>query len=254
MQALAQWWRRRSQDAVRHAWGLAPQAGSWVLVGLKRKHQGLAQVHSVHDLQPPVGMDALEPSWLSPHLLHRGRASGGIRHRLNLALPNTQLQEGRIDLPAQLPPKDWPHEVQWEVSQALQLPPDAVHFDFEPDPLTDARVQRLHWIACARSDVQAFKSCTRAAGWRLATVETEMQAAQRAVRVLQGGVDSLLTQAPQDWQFRVGAPFSPDAQDTPDARGLANAPAAMAHSLDHILQTPGRARLVASGLALRAWQ
>jgi hypothetical protein len=254
MQAWVKWWRRRGQNAVRHAWGLAPQAGSWVLVGLKRQQHGLAQVHSVHDLQPPVGMDVLDPSWLSLHLLHNGRASGGIRHRLNLALPNTQLQEGQIELPAELPSDDWPHEVQWEVSQALQLPPDAVHFDFEPDPLTDGRVQRLSWIACARSDVQAFKSCTRAAGWRLATVETEMQAAQRAVRVLQGGVDSLLTQAPQDWQFRVGAPVSPDAKEDLDTRAPADWPDAMAQGLGHILQTQGRARLVASGLALRAWQ
>jgi hypothetical protein len=199
-------------------------------------------------------MDALDPSWLSSHLLHKGRASGVNRNRLNLALPNTQLQEGQIELPAELPSDDWPHEVLWEVSQALQLPPEAVHFDFEPDPLTDGRVQRLHWIACARSDVLAFKSCTRAAGWRLATVETEMQAAQRAVRVLQGGVDSLLTQAPQDWQFRVSAPVSPDVKEDPYASVPADAPEALSLGLGHILQSQGRARLVASGLALRAWQ
>lgn len=250
MHALAQWWQRRVHDAVKHAWGLAPLEGAWVLVSLKRQQQGLAQVHSVAHLQTPTGMDVSDPSWLGPHLQQNGRASGSTRHRLNLALPAAQWQEGQLDLPTELPPEEWPHEVQWEVSQALQLSPDAVHFDFEPAPLTDGRLQRLHWIACAQAQVLTFKSITRSAGWRLASVEPEMQAAQRAVGVLQGGVSSLLTQAPQDWQFRLGTPVKANATDTRDP---VDSPEAVAQGLQQILMTQSRARLVASGLALRAW-
>lgn len=252
MHALAQWWRRLTRGSVRHAWGLAPQAGAWALVGLTRQSPHLARVDTLASLQAPQGQDASDRRWLSQHLRQNGRASGRS-HRLNMALPAAQLQEGHIDFPADFPQEDWPYEVQLEVSQALQLAPDEVNFDFEPAPLTGGLVQRVHWIGCAQALVSEFKSCTRAAGWRLAAVESETQAAQRGVRALQGGVASLLTQAPQDWQFRLAhgsdSARPPEHADTP-----ADSEEAIEDALRQVLATPAGPRLVASGLALRAWQ
>jgi Tfp pilus assembly PilM family ATPase len=200
-----------------------------------------------------VADDMADLSGLSQHLREQGRSRGGSHHRLNMALPNAFVREGFLDFPLDLPEDNWLYEVQLEVAQAFQLEPDEVNFDFEPAPTTDGLVQRVHWVGCAQAQMTSFKNCTRAAGWRLAAVEMEGQAAQRGVRALQGGSVSLLTQAPQDWQFRLDtlggaapkddrAPASEDSEET------------IQEALARIMHTPGGARLVAAGLALKAWQ
>ncbi len=255
MQALARWWQRFAQRSVRHAWGLAPQDGAWVLGGLTRPIHNLAKVHTLVALPAPTDADAADPSWLSPYLRQHGRVGGRSRHRLNMALPGSLVQEGFIDFPVDLPEEDWVYEVQLDVAQALQLSPDEVNFDFEPAPLTDGLVQRVHWMGCAQAQMAAFKNCTRSAGWRLATVESEMQAAQRGARALRGGVASLLTQAPQDWQFRLDA-LGGLAHPPGHEHGLvsADSEAAIEEALRQVMGTPGGPRLVAAGLALKAWQ
>lgn len=252
MHALARWWHRWVRASVRHAWGLAPQDGAWVLVGLGRHSPGLVKVHTLATWMPSAAQEVTDWPGLSQHLHQNGRARGGSQHRLNMALPSALVHEGFMDFPADLPQEDWLYEVQLEVAQALQLGPDEVNFDFEPAPATDGLVQRVHWAGCAQTDMTAFKNCARAAGWRLASVETENQAAQRGVRALQGGSVSLLTQAPQDWQFRLSTPegtapsneLSDPSEDSEEA---------IEKALAQIMRTPGGARLVAAGLALRAW-
>lgn len=249
MQALAQWWQRLTSRSVHQAWGLAPQGVAWALVGLARQNHELARVHTTLSLQAPAHSGLLDLAWLSHALRQNGRLRGGFMHRLNVAFPAAHLQEGIIHFPAQLPEQDWPYEVQLEVSQALQLAPDEVSFDFAPEPLTKGLVQRVHWIGCAQAHMLEFKNCTRAAGWRLAAVESEAQAAWRGVRALQGGVSSLLTQAPQDWQFRLRIQSS-----AIPASALMDSDAAMEEAIGQVLSSPTGARLVASGLALKAWQ
>jgi hypothetical protein len=222
------------------------------LVGLTQQTPHLARVHALAFLQAPVGQDAADPTWLSPHLRQNGQASGRS-HRLNMALPAAQLQEGHIDFPADFPQEDWPYEVQLEVAQALHLPPDAVNFDFEPTSSTGALVQRVHWIGCAQALMTEFKSCTRAAGWRLAAVESETQAARRGLRALQGGVASLLTQPSQDWQFRLN-PWGSLARPLEEVDAPVDSPEAIEDALRQVMNTHAGPRLVASGLALRAWQ
>ncbi len=248
MQALAQWWRRLALGSGRHAWGLAPEGEAWALVGLMRPKQDVVKVHTTLSLQPPVGMDVYDMRWLSQHLRQKGRSRGGFRHRLNMALPADQLQKGHIDFPAHLPKTEWLYEVQLEVSQALQLAPEAVNFDFELEPSPGGLVQRVHWMGCAQALLNRFKSCTRAAGWRLATVESEFQAAERALLALQGGVASLLTQPPQDWQFRLSSVSRSVQEYIPmELDGV------IQEAARQVLATPTGPRLVASGLALKAW-
>lgn len=255
MQALARWWQRWAQGSVRHAWGLAPQGdGAWVLGGLMRPIHNLAKVQTLVALPAPPSLEASDLSGLSEHLRQHGRSGSGSRHRLNMALPLALLQEGFIDFPLDLPEEDWLFEVQLEVAQALQLEPDQVNFDFEPVPLSDGLVRRVHWMGCAQASMVAFKSCTRAAGWRLAAVESELQAAQRGARALRGGVTSLLTQAPQDWQFQLDAQDAlPQLPEQTHGHVQADSDAAIVDALHEVMTTPGGPRLVAAGLALKAW-
>jgi hypothetical protein len=166
-----------------------------------------------------------------------------------MALPAVHLHEGYLDFPANLPQEDWVYEVQLEVSQVLQLAPDDISFDFEPVPVTDGLVQRVHWIGCAQTHMTQFKGFARAAGWRLAAVEPEKQAALRGVRVLKGGVSSLLTQAPKDWQF-----WLPNAAKVPPQHLSVASDSAVEAALRQVLASPAGPRLVAAGLALKAWQ
>jgi len=189
---------------------------------------------------------------LSQHLRQLRGARGRAHRRLNMALPSALVHEGWIDVPANLPEEEWLFEVQLEVAQALQLASDEVNFDFVPAKASDGLVRRVHWVGCARAQMGVFKNGIRAAGWRLAAVETELEAAQRGVRALKGGSDSLLTQAPQDWQFHldrvsVSAPadWAPPRKESDET---------MAQALEQFMRTPGSARLVAAGLALKAWQ
>ena len=259
MQTLAQWWRWLSLRSVRHAWGLAPQGEAWTLVGLTRQSQDLAKVHTSVSLQTIEGLVASDLGWLSQHLRQQGRSRGGSRDRLNMALPAAQLREGCIDFPVNVPAQEWQYEVLLEVSQALQLAPDEVSFDFEPAPSTHGLVQRVHWIGCSQARMSEFKSCARAAGWRLAAVESEIQAAQRGVRALQGGVASLLTQSPQDWQFRLSPPIGSINDATPPHSEVnvdadADADVEIEQAIQRVMATAAGPRLVASGLALKAWQ
>ena len=254
MDALADWWRKRSVSSVRQAWGMAPQAGDWALVGLSRHGQGLVKVHTTASFDGADGQADDQMLTLSQSLHDTGRARGGWRHRLHMALPFDQVLQGHVDVPSAWSENDWRYDIQLAVSEALQLDPNEVNFDFEPAPETDGQVRRVHWIACAAYWVQAFKNCTRAAGWRLASVEPQMQAAQRALSALVGGVASVLTLAPQDWQFEVDK-LSANAIVTEDLSVLSgNASVVSDITVRPILDTPAGPRLVASGLALRAWQ
>lgn len=248
MQSWSQWWRQLGHGQTRQAWGLAPRGGAWDLVGLKRHGPDLVKVHTSLSLQVPAHGPAQDLHWLSESLRQAGRHRGGARHRLNMALPAEHVLAGTLEFPAELADDDRVAEVQLEVAQALDLSPDQVSFDFSADPQTDGVVQRVHWVGCAQAQLTAFKNCTRAAGWRLASVEPQAQAAQRGVRALQGGVASLWTQPPQDWQFRI-------LGDEPDAMGLTpgEPDAVIEEAIEHALSTPSGPRLVACGLALKAW-
>jgi hypothetical protein len=251
MHALAHWWQRWAHGSVRHAWGMAPMDGAWLLAGLVRQSSVLVKVHTLAVWRPLSESDLTDLSGLSQHLRQYGRSRGVSHQRLNMALPRDFVHEGFIDFPIELSEEDWLYEVQLDVAQALQLEPDEVNFDFEPAKESEGLVRRVHWVGCAQAQMAVFKNCVRAAGWRLTAVEIEQQAAQRGVRALKGGSASLLTQAPQDWQFQLDRVASrPSYESTEPAEESDDT---IAQALEQIMRTPGGARLVAAGLALKAW-
>lgn len=255
MQALAHWWHRWARGAVHHAWGMAPGDGAWVLAGLSRQSRALVKVDTLTTWRIPIESGMTELSGLSAHLRQQRGARGTLgrsHQRLNMALPSDLVQEGFMDFPADLAQEDWIFEVQLEVAHALQLAPDEVNFDFVPAKASDGLVRRVHWVGCAQAQMGVFKNCIRAAGWRLAAVEPEHEAAQRGLRALKGGSLSLLTQAPQDWQFHSDRCWATSPADW--AQPPEESDETMAQALEKFMRTQARARLVAAGLALKAWQ
>lgn len=75
-----------------------------------------------------------------------------------------------------------------------------------------------------------------------------MDASQRAAQALVGGLPSLLQQAPQDWQFRLNPIWASVASD--DAPLYESRESLL---LQEALTSPMGPRLVAAGLALKAW-
>lgn len=234
--------------SVRPIWGLAPNGSAWALVGLYRVGADMVRVHTSAILQAPAGLAAPDGFWLSQALTQAGRQQPTRRHRVAMGVDVPDLVRGELVCPAAVPQHAWPVEIQLEVAQALDLPPSEVSFDFHPETSDAAGAVHLRWVGCAKSRVSEYQSWSAGAGWQLVCVEPAMDASQRAAHALVGGLPSLLQQAPQDWQFRLEPMVAPVSKD--DAN-LYEAREAML--LREVLTSPTGPRLVAAGLALKAW-
>lgn len=235
-----------TRRATRQAWGLASDGDGWVLVGLNFEASEGARVHVVERI---VAAESARTAGLfSVGLAQLGTLAAQAGRRLNVALSADDTAAGLLEIPAHLPPQNWAAEVQMEVSQFLGLSPEEVSFDFQPDPVTEGHLLRVHWVGCQHSHIQSLKTQTRSAGWHLHSVEPDWHAAHRAACHLQGGLASLLTQPAQDWRFN----WTQQAQEKSVlfprlgefGQGMA---------LRQAMQSVAGPRLVASGLALKAW-
>jgi hypothetical protein len=264
MKTLVRFWREMTTRPVRQAFGLAPQDKAWALVGLSRQGADGVRVQAHTVVQPPdpladvqvhaqVWRQALmavaQPSGRLGEYSERpsgGRSAWTVQNRdqrLQLAWPADRVVTGQIEFPLDWPDDDCTAEVQLVVAQALNLPPEEVNFDWQVQPGGDGLVRQVVWAGCAREELAEFKRHIRAARWALAAVEPETQAAQRAARALQGGLPSLLTRPTQDWLFSLKPEHA--TQVGPDT--------ALAAAVQQALFSPAGPRLVACGLALRAW-
>jgi len=246
---LASWLQHRLRTrSVKQAWGLAPAQKGWFLIGLGKDASRLMGVHTVQYLAG----DLEDQSVLGvSHGLRQSGASRGAfqsRHRVNMGLPMDRVVSGLLAIPMGWGSSECEAEVQIEAARALDLEPHEVSFDWQADLLSDGVVAQLHWVACAQSVVEQFNQCVRRSGWQLASVEPELQAAQRAASCLSGGMSVLLTRPVQDWQFDLA--LLPDTQ----VNGAAMVSSLSFDSaLREALQTTAGPRLVAAGLALKAW-
>lgn len=235
-----------SPGSVRQAWGLSPAMGGWCLVGLSRDDARLWAVHTVQHL--PTAQDDASLSGVSLGLRQCSLARGAwrARQRINVGMAMDQLASGVLAIPVDLGPAEREAEVQLEAARVLQLEPEHISFDWQASALTDGTGVPLHWMACPQSAIDVFSQCVRRSGWRLASVEPEVQAAQRAADCLCGGLSSVLTRPVQDWQFDPAMGADSGLAEAAHARAVEQA-------LRDALQTPAGPRLVATGLALKAW-
>lgn len=243
MQAWMRLWKKMGAHSARQAWGLASDGPQWVLVGLSRAENDLLKVHATKLVQASAGTPGV-----SQALLEAGHRTLGMPQKVAMSLDVPDLVTGRLSCPVGVPEEAWPAEVQLEVAQALNLPPDEVNFDFEAEAAVSGLVRHIHWAGCAKAKVLEFQKWTAQAGWRLRSVEPALLAAERASTMLVGGLPSLMQQAPQDWQFRLSYEIS-------DSSLQAQGPFAVRQTgaLEELLASPVGPRLVACGLALKAW-
>jgi hypothetical protein len=184
-------------------------------------------------------------------LLQSGAIRGALqgRHRVNMGLAMDQVVGGVLAIPVGLGSSDCEAEVQLEAARTLDLEPQEISFDWQMAPLSESVVeQQLRWVACTKGSIERFNQCVRRAGWQLASVEPELQAAHRAASCLSGGLSVLLTRPVHDWQFDLALLPDSDALDT-----ALLSPLILDQALQEALQSPAGPCLVAAGLALKAW-
>jgi hypothetical protein len=243
MPSWSRFWQQLTNRRVRRAWGLASDGQDWALMGLS--------FHKVAGVRVQA-MQKIIPTGLDHAAVGFGDALSQVgvraRQRVSVALAADKVMAGILELPAELPRDHWASEVQLEVAQVLGLAPDEVNFDFEADPVSQGLLTRVHWVGCDQVHILALRDAVRTAGWQLDSVEPAWYAAHRAVCHLKGGLDSLLTQSPQDWQFDLTLD-----QELGQRQGLGRAPVEWDVLLRQALQSAAGPRLVASGLALKAW-
>ena len=243
MPSWSRFWQQLASRRVRRAWGLASDGQDWALMGLSFQKVVGVRVQAMEKITP-TGTDHADFGF------SEGLRRVGVRARqqVSVALAEDKVMAGVLELPAELPRDDWASEVQLEVAQVLGLAPDEVNFDFEADPVSQGLLTRVHWVGCDQVHILALKDAVRTAGWQLDSVEPAWYAAHRAVCHLKGGLDSLLTQAPQDWQFDLTVD-----EDLGQWQRLGGTPVEWNLLLKQALQSTAGPRLVASGLALKAW-
>lgn len=276
MQGLAQFWRQMTTRPARQAFGLAPQGAAWALVGLSLQGADVARVQTSTVVEPP---DPLADAQVHARVWRQALASlvqdtrvsgaagsvaGQVRQRgpvqardqrLQLAWPADRVVSGQTEFPPDWPDEDCTAEVQLAVAQALNLPPEEVNFDWQAQPGGDLTVRPVAWVGCAQDELAEFRRHIRAARWALASVEPEMQAALRAARAIQGGLPSLLTRPTQDWQFwlRPSPALTGDRAGDHAGKDAGDDAGALTQAVLRALLSPAGPRLVACGLALKAW-
>ena len=227
---------------ITSAWGVALASHAVSLVSLAQvSPQAVRVQRALHLLPPAWAHESDSPhDWLVQAL---GEVSGQEvrRHRrLVVALPADSCRSGRLTVPVAWAPDALMAEVQLGAAESLNVTAGEVSFDFEVQRSDGAELQHVHWLACLRSEAQAWHVHTRAAGWHLPAMEHQAQAARRAFQAMQGGLQALQTRAHQDWQFHWPQAYRSEPDEALD------------QALQPLQDTPAWAWLCACGAGLRA--
>lgn len=227
---------------ITSAWGIALGDNGVTLVSVGRSAADEVRVLQAMSLLPPAWALASDShhDWLVQSLREASEREVRRHRRLVLALPMSRCESGQLDCPLSLEAEALQAEVQLEAAQRLNVSTQEVSFDFDVLAADTPMTQRVHWLACLRSEVHAWRRHTRAAGWRLPAIEHHEQAALRAAQALRGGTGNLQAQPHQDWQFSWPG----------QADGAADM--AIEDALQPLRGTPAWAWLCACGAGLRA--
>lgn len=168
------------------------------------------------------------------------QAQRPLDRRCAMALPESVCASGQLPWTVQTSEELLDADILLEAAQALQLPPNAIAYDFA----IDRGAACCHWAAAPLDTLAQWRRVLRAAGLRLQAVEPQEQAARRALALIEGEGAALWRQAPQDWRFRMREDGPGDPPARLDMLSLRADPRVM----------DVWPQLVACGLALRCWQ
>lgn len=245
------WTGWRTHRPVTAAWGCALTEGAAHLVALGAQAQGrwrvLASLQCPMPLPLPRDDSDEEAAAISAPALREALRSPLVRAHIEaracaLSLPRAHCVQAQSAWPAHWSEDEVAAQVQVEAAAALNLPPQAVSYDFlpgVPQGVPQGGQQPWLWAACARAALQPVRQAFRGLPLKLLAVEPAEAAAQRAWRHLAEGPSALWSLAVNDWHFEL-APASPrpdlpaDGLDHPQlvACGLALAPLQHANGPD----------------------
>lgn len=196
-------WRRRSLTA----WGGLLDEQDMLLAALSLQPGGVVRVMVFEALSAPEGLaDATaRDNWLVQTLRGPGAHLPARLRTMALALREGRCRQGVMSWPTDVPAHaaSLAAEVQLEAAAALGVAPDQIGFDFHVLPASASAPMQVHWAACLRSELQQWQRHARSAGWRLPSVEPELQAGRRAAMALCGDPMQHWAASAQDWQFSL---------------------------------------------------
>lgn len=203
-------WIRQTQALVARQW---PRATAWgallerqevLLVALSLQKTGGMRVVVFEHLHAPSGLvhHAEGDQWLSQTLVTLADRMPGRFKTMGLALGPERYRQGVVDWEGGLDLRRLQTQVAHEAATAWGTALAGVGFDFRIQEAAAQPRARVEWAACLREDVQRWQQAARTAGWRLTLLETASQAAQRAMRHLQGDLQQHWALSPRDWLFQ----------------------------------------------------
>ncbi|MFM7025992.1 MAG: hypothetical protein ACKOWC_08055 [Limnohabitans sp.] len=207
-------WRRQRQSA----WGALLDRQEIMLAGLSLQKTGGMRVMVYEHLHAPQGLVHLPEGdrWLGQTLRSLARQLPATGRTLVLALAESRSRQGVLDWAGAPDTRRLQAEVQLEAAAAWGVGPGEVGFDFRLGTraaVDNSPLQQVCWAACLREELQQWRLDARKAGWRLPMVETEVQAAQRALMHLRGDTPQHRADSARDWQFSSTPQRQPDEVD-----------------------------------------
>lgn len=189
-------WRRQRASA----WGGVLDQQEILVAALSAQQTGAVRVQGFERLHVPEGLVHLSDGGGGWQRAWRGPLPKRLR-TMALAITETHCRQGLLHWQGPQDHRILAAEVQLEAAAAWGVDPAALGFDFQCQAQASEGAGTVVWAACLREALDQWQQHVRGAGWRLAGVEPEQQAAQRAVVCLRGDMLQHWAQSPQDWQF-----------------------------------------------------
>lgn len=192
-------WRRQHASA----WGALLGQQEILMAALSVQQTGSVRVAVLEHHHAPDGLVHLgeRDDWRVQTLDALGKPLPKRSRTLALAVGEADCRQGVLAWEGVPDRRRLEAEVQLEAAAAWGVEPDAVGFDFRVQEASLTEGMQVEWVACLHAQLRQWQHHVHRAGWRLPMVETEWQAAQRAMVCLRGDTLEHWAQSPRDWQF-----------------------------------------------------